>query len=282
MKLKALHIVSLMALVLLSTFWGCDNSIDPFEDITVRYSIYGALNINKEINYIRIRDLSFTIDEAPETIDITVTLKSLATGEIESLQDSLVVFDGVNTHNFVSRMNIEPETTYRLTITKPDGDSFSVSATTPKLIENISTTITERLPDGCYTELKTRFYPYNINYPVVAQVGYELINNTDEIVWYDLGRPQISEQNQEFTIDVQIRNLLWITVLGRSPDVPPNYCVVLRSATLYFSYRHFGPEYVTNAASDSLNASGNMGNFIAFYTDTIAVEVPQLEDVISN
>lgn len=143
MRFNALHIVDLMVLAFLSILWGCDNTLEPFEENIGNYSVYGALDINKDINYIRIKDLSLTNDEAPETIDITVTLKSLSSGEIETLKDTLVVFDGVNTHNFVSRMNIEPETTYRLTVTDPNGDSFSVSATTPKLIEHISTTITE-------------------------------------------------------------------------------------------------------------------------------------------
>lgn len=113
-------------------FFSCDNTIDPFEKDTGLYSIYGYLDLNKTTNYIRVRDLNvpFTAD-ATKNLDATVRLENLSTGVTETLIEQVIEFEGIYLHNFIVNGVIAPDTKYRLTVERSDGNSVSVDVKTP-------------------------------------------------------------------------------------------------------------------------------------------------------
>lgn len=74
--------------------------------------------------------------------------------------------------------------------------------------------------------MTTRLYPYNIDHPIEAKVGFEVISNAVEIEWYNLKMPEARELTDEFVINFQIRYLLWITVLTRIQVNPLRISVV--------------------------------------------------------
>lgn len=275
MKFISIKLLGLLILILFS-LWGCENTLEPFEDSTGNYSVYGVLDASKDVNYIRIKDLSLPIDDVPETINATATLKSITTGEVETLKDTLIKFEGINTHNFISRMNIEPESTYRLTITSLSGESFSVSASTPKVSDR-NVVVTENPANPCNSNLTTQFTPYDMGSPILAQLGLESRN---ELYWFEIIFPEARNFENLFILNFSLNTLVGRHLLpGNSTS---NNCHILSSTTIHFRYTHFGPEYLSGAASDSLNASGNVGNLIGVYTDSFSVDLPFIEEVIGD
>lgn len=68
-------------------------------------------------------------------IDAEVTLRNLDNGLKEILQDTIVKFDGIETHNFRTTMDLYPETEYRVSVERSDGKVTSATATTPAIAE---------------------------------------------------------------------------------------------------------------------------------------------------
>lgn len=268
--------IKILGLLILLSLWGCDNTLVPFEDSTGNYSVYGVLDASKDVNYIRIKDLSLPIDDVPEAINATATLKSITTGEVETLKDTLIKFEGVNTHNFISRMNIEPESTYQLTITNLSGESFSVSASTPKVSDR-NLIVTENPANPCNSNITTRFTPYDPDLPITVQLGLE---SRYELYWFDIIFPEARDFEDLFVINFSLNDMVGRYLLpGNSTS---NNCHILSSTTIHFRYTHFGPEYLSGAASDSLNASGNVGSLIGVYSDSFSVDLPIIEGVIGD
>jgi hypothetical protein len=151
-----------------------------------------------------------------------------------------------------------------------------VSASTPvKSDVNISTTVNSA--NLCNSNITTRFNPYDPELPIVAELGFE---SDFEINWFNLQFPQARNLGQDFIINFTISDMIVMYLLGGAEIA--NNCSVLSSTTVHFRYTHFGPEYLSNAASDSLNASGNVGNLIGVYTNFYSVTIPELEEVIGN
>lgn len=111
---------------------GCDNTLSPFAEETGQFSIHGLLTLSKQKHFIRIKDLNEPINkDSTRSLDATVTLENLATGQTETLTDSIVTFDGFFTHNFRTDQALQPGTSYQLRVERPDGRSSSATATLP-------------------------------------------------------------------------------------------------------------------------------------------------------
>lgn len=122
----------LPALSLLVT--GCDPTVQSVQENDKHYSIFGYLDAAADTQYIRVEKLRDDRPAgAPASLDADVRLTNLDTGAALSLRDSLFQFYGdVRAHNVYTTDKISAETTYRLVVETPDGETSRAEATVPK------------------------------------------------------------------------------------------------------------------------------------------------------
>lgn len=131
------------------------------------------LDIYENPNYIRIHDLNIPLTEdSTKTNDATVTLENINENTTEILQDSIIQFDEVYTHNFKTSMDITSETSYQLTIERTDGRAITATATTPRIAD----TDVEPTGENCVTTITTIkliFKPVIDRHHLEASIGFD-------------------------------------------------------------------------------------------------------------
>ncbi len=150
--------VALVMLLLagLSTTACDDTFIDPFDNDAQYYTVYGyldQLSLNHTLRVIpitRTPERITTPDDADMEIDAIVTTEDLRTGEVVRWDHRLdQLADGSYAHIFRARFMVKAGRTYRLTVTRSDGQTTTAETTVPFLSAVVPT------PD-------TLFYPYEI------------------------------------------------------------------------------------------------------------------------
>lgn len=147
---------------------ACNSSIEPLDKRTGVYAIYGALDMDKQTNYIRVRDLNapFTA-AATEFLDAEITLENLNNGVIANLSSERKEYDGVFLHNFLVNQEILPNSSYKLTARRSDGITVSVTTLSP------TRPILDVLPvnGNCYEPITVEFSPTNGG-KIVYRLGF--------------------------------------------------------------------------------------------------------------
>lgn len=168
---------------------GCENTIEPFEKNAGLFSIHGLLTLHCEEHFIRVKDLNEPlIGDSTRVIDATVTLKNLATGQTETLADSVVTFQGLYTHNFRSEQDIQPATRYRVRVERPDGRAAQVTAMMPPR------TAIDVAPDGpvnCTEGIRLHFQNIQDLRLLHVSVGFVWRNHLN---WVDLSDPTVGSE----------------------------------------------------------------------------------------
>jgi len=253
-----------LCVVLSAAFWsGCDSSVNILDRETGLYSIYGALNVHKDVNHIRVKDLDAPlVDDSTRTLDATVTLKDLQTGTTEVLTDSVVRFENIYTHNFRVTTDIRPDTKYQVTVKHPDGRMVQATAMTPEIAER---TVSPKTV-GCQDFVLIAFEPVASSDridPVVAVKYGKRRYSTAEF------RPRRSQSNPGVFLRFTPQQVL-NAIFGRETDVS---CDQLDRNKLYIRYAHLGPDFSGETPSDSLDLPGRIGQFGGFYRDSSSVRI---------
>ncbi|MFB6097831.1 MAG: hypothetical protein ABEK84_01695 [Salinibacter sp.] len=114
---------------------GCDPTVDVFRPSDqFRYSLYGALNVAADTQAIRVSPIDDTTQlGAPSSLDVTVFLRNLNTGERIPLRDSLSLLGtrDVPLHNFWTTHPIRPATSYRVVVQKQGEPVTTATTRTP-------------------------------------------------------------------------------------------------------------------------------------------------------
>lgn len=128
------HLLGALSMLLFGCFLqGCESSIDPITEENRTYSIYGPLNIFQTPNYIRVHDNKAPLsEEGTLPLDVEMTFTNLSTGETEVLEDSIVEFDNVYTHNFQINMPVQFDERYRISMQDEKGVSYDITSVTTK------------------------------------------------------------------------------------------------------------------------------------------------------
>lgn len=255
----SVYVLTGSVLICLLLLASCDNTVDPLDEERGIYSIYGALNMNSDVNYIRVRDLNVPIRDG-EIVDFngTVKLENLVTSETQILSDTLVQFDGVYVRNFITTMSIEPETTYEISAENPEGRRVSATASTPNFAE--AEVLTE-FPD-CTTTVDLQIAPLNSG-QIQIELGFRWLGQIRWVTQIPGHTFKTTSQtdpafNIQFTLKSLIQNAL------SDGDI---WCHHLPEDEFYYRYTHFGPDFFLDTISDTLNIPGGSGNFGAFYND---------------
>ncbi|MFB6285686.1 MAG: hypothetical protein ABEK03_03800 [Candidatus Bipolaricaulia bacterium] len=270
-KLRPLPVGLLCCIVLSMAFWsGCDNSVNILDRETGLYSIHGALDMYREVNHIRVKALNAPlVADSTRTLDATVTLEDLQTGTTEMLTDSVVRFENVYTHNFRVTTDIRPDTKYRVTVEHPDGRTAQATATTPVIAEQ---TVSPKTV-GCRDFVLIAFEPVASSAridPVVAAEYGGSRNSTSEL------RPRRSQSSPDRVFLRFTPQQALNAIFGEEnpPSLEPKVrCDQLDTNRLYVRYAHLGPDFSGDTPSDSLDLTGEIGQFGGFYRDSLSVRI---------
>lgn len=237
------------AISFLLIFAGCkERQINPLEDERGIYSIYGAMDMDEEQNYIRVKDLRGPLSSnSAKMIDATVLFEDLATGNQKILQDTIVEFSGNYTHNYLLEESLGIRNPYQITVLRSDGQSVSSVATTPG-ITSASAIPSENL--GCYQPLELRFE----NILPSEQIRFEVrIEAQNEARRLELTRIcPLTRIENENTLVLEVIPLDIIGAVFPAPgvnEVSCNFaisdiqCDDLDSKIIHFDYLHLGPEW---------------------------------------
>lgn len=237
---------------------ACDNTIDPHNEERGLYSIYGMLDIDKSQNYIRIRDLHspFT-DEATQEIDAEVTLQNLANGTSEVLRDTVVEFGRENSHNFLTTMNITPDTPYQLTVERSDGKEMMAMATTPPVAQ-------------------VNVQPSNPRCGDVVTISFNPVNRSQDLeflIGFDFGSA-IGRVFKKYELSQEANKRL---VIQKSPlevineIIPRRDCSSIVINKVFVKYTHYGPDFFENTFGDEI--LGEAGQFGGGYDRSFEIPI---------
>lgn len=139
----ARHHQSSLILLLLLLFTSCDPVFEPLKENDQYYfSINGLLDASADTQWVRVMPVRETVRFTPDPIDAVVILEHPESGETAVFQDTLMDFRGNSTaggapaFNYFTTMDLEPEETYRLTATGPEGKSSYAEVTLPNDFPN--------------------------------------------------------------------------------------------------------------------------------------------------
>lgn len=233
----------------LVVFTGCqDKRINPLEEERGIYSIYGAMDMDEEQHYFRVKDLRGPLSSTSEQIiDATVVFEDLETGNQKSLQDTVVEFSGNFTHNYFLEERLDIRNPYQITVTRSDGSSVSSVATTPGV------TAPSAIPSEnvhCFQPMEIRFDNVLPSEQIRYEVGFEYDRDT---YWLELSRVcPLTRIPNENAVSINLMPLDLIGAVFPRPGtnaVSCNFaianirCSDLDSEVVRFRYLHLGPEW---------------------------------------
>ncbi len=250
----------------ISSLSGCDNSLDAFQENRAAYSVYGYLNVNADTNFVRVHDLDVPLlPDSTRMLNATVSLTNTATGQTQVLQDSVIRFDSVYTHNFFTTMDIKFETPYRLNIDGPDGKNMSVSTVTPNNAKtSIQVNTVRYLIKWFPVDPKSR-----ITYSI-SKTPFNLENkNNKEGSCYFTDPSGVVHIKPGFCQVITLGNVNFKQLI-----IPKEVLDLLKiSSKFYVAYNHYAPDtFEPVETKDSLAVPGGSGDFGAFYKDTLLMQ----------
>lgn len=226
-----------MFLAFLALIWvGCiERNLDTFEDDAGFYSIYGALDADTDLNYIRIRNTQFPVIEGSRQFDAEVNFEDVETGEIITLRDTVIDFSGFITHNFILDKELPAKKVYRLSVERDDGASVSSLVTIPDLTE-----VLVEPSENVRCRNQIEFTYKNVEYPEQIRMEVGVTRGT-EIQWANIGvRTQLEhrKESNEMFMRTTPNNLV------REIFPPPFQEVTCdKIKILHVRYRHLSKEW---------------------------------------
>ncbi len=115
---------------------GCEESVNPFIESERYFSLYGALNMSADTQYVRVDPISRNLFLDPgDPIDAIFRSIDLTSGDTLFWRDSLFTFaDGSQAHIFTIPLRLRPGRTYRLEVVRSDGATTSAETTVPQAL----------------------------------------------------------------------------------------------------------------------------------------------------
>jgi hypothetical protein len=294
---------------------GCDNSIEPLPNRST-FSIYGYLNLSEQRQFIRVKDVNEPLlgDSASQEIDAAVTLEELSTGTTWALRDSVIAFGDLYTHNFWADLTLQPDTEYRVTVTRSDGVTTRATTRTPRAIAPVS------VPEAgnCLTNFSIPFPGIQDRQRIYeVQVGFLPERETDgpsgppgpgddrptgdapnqERVWVDIGDSDAVQLVSRRDTDVQIRLLPEELLAPFLPSIdtrPMNTyiprCLLLDDDQFYVAYVQLGPNWsgvlsrqsISFNLGESLYVDNGLGFLGALRYDTLTVTVDTANAIVTT
>jgi archaellum component FlaF (FlaF/FlaG flagellin family) len=258
--------------------FGCDNTIEPFSEKPA-YSVYGYLTSQEEQQFIRVRPLQKPIGTSIESLDATVTLTNRTSGKTRTLQDSVIKFEGVSTHNYWEDFRPKPGTTYELSVDGPDGTT-RIETTTPT---GTVPTVTPDRVEKCQTTVQMVFREAAA--PIRLRIGFRY---EGELHWIPRSDFQSPPNREDKVLRFFTPSVLGEVIPTGFREPPP--CLQLDSKTVYLAFLYADPNRSTEANTDlgavfdpteSRRVEGGTGFFGAIRRDTLTMTIDTTVDISS-
>ncbi len=250
--------------LLISTLTSsCDNSLKPVDTNDGIIAFYGALDLDKEINFIRVRDLNapFTA-EATRELNFEVTLKNLDDGSLEILRQQQSEYEGVYQYNYVVNKRITPDTRYRFKVTRPDCRFVSKTILSP----TDPAPVAEPLNQDCYTPINVSFDPVNGS-SLTYKIGFRLSGN---IYW---GPRQYLLSDDSTTTSLSL-TFIPVNELRLVPYTRAMLrCTDLVSEYFYLSYSHYSKGFAESLFIEEFDIFESTQRLGVYYEDTLAIPI---------
>lgn len=238
-------LIGFLLIFLTAVLESCSEpEVNGLEDERGVFSVYGALNLDKNPNYIRVKDLRIPLS-SDSSLNATVEFENLETGSKSFLQDTAVEFNDIETNNFILNENLTSQTPYSITVTRPDGNSVSSIATMPGITEH-SVTPNENV--DCFTKLQFTFENVLPQEQIRLHISMAYDNEvrTQEITRFC----SFDREGNTAFLNIETRHLLGILypapgtnlILCRGTESEIG-CTDLSSPTVNLRYLHLGPEW---------------------------------------
>jgi|GEM_PF-477255 len=265
---KANYLLFIFVFISISS---CDSAIDPLDKETGVYAVYGVLDLNKETNFIRVRDLNvpFTL-EATEFLDAKVTLEHLNSGSTYTLESERKEYDGVYLHNFKFNEFVIPDNTYQLTVTRSDGRIVNMTIETPtKPTPQIAP-----INQNCFTPITFKLDPLYES-TLVLQIGYftGASSDRDDSKFYKWSSPYIFKPDSTKNKRIVTYSFLPKEELSRVSPFRGRKCSeILREEIIYINYTHYGAGFYEKVFEQEFDIMDTQ-QFGPLYYDTLAIPI---------
>lgn len=236
MRTTRLTIFSVVILVVL----GCESSVEPIANTGKEYSIYGSLDIDANSNYIRVYDTKKLLTpEDTKELNVNVIFTDLSNGDSYLLEDEVIKFENIYTHNYIIESPLDFDTRYKITVEDEDGFRDSLITRSPKKAEIV------RVPGEPISVCSDRFrvevrnirlkYGEDLHYAI----GFLYKNQWH---WYGGLAPEMSldENNDVVRLGWSPGGIMTAAFGLDAQHVVDWKCTDMQSGTMRFKYTHVG------------------------------------------
>lgn len=245
--------------------YSCDNTLEPVDYDTGIYSIYGALDLKKDTNFVRVRDLNMPFTaSATQEIDARVLFENIDSGMQEILDYELLFESDVYHYNYKIPDPIQPNTNYQITVTRSDGESINVDTKTPTNPDPIAQPVNEK----CYSPVEITFdpvYESTIEFYIEFQPRAPFFRTI-------LG-PYVIRKNS----NTDTRAQFVFTPVDLTKMVPGSLsrlrCSDLMRPYFEFYFTHYAEGFYEYINASSFDAFESTQRFGSYYRDTLIVPV---------
>lgn len=233
---------------------SCDDPFDPLDEQTGLYSVYGYLDMDADVNYLRIKDLNVPLLDWDSTgVNALVTLRDLETNVVEELTDTIIVFDSIITNNFKSSMQIAPEKQYELGVINNEGFGIRTIATAPNRVDEV---IFNPATVTCGSNNVVTFRPVRAGY-IEPELHFNAAGR-DYVARFPIIK--IIRENQEVLFFFNMSK----TVRGVSNNRASCGQV---TGKVIFKYFHYGPGFFDRIIGENVRVPDGLGIFGILYSE---------------
>ncbi|RNC83868.1 MAG: hypothetical protein ED557_08845 [Balneola sp.] len=265
MKKKFLNIALLsITCFIVSGVISCDNTVDALDKRGAAFSVFGVINMSDPApHFFRVDDLTKTLfeEDTPE-IDARVYLKNITDDWERELSDSVVIYDGVYTHNFFS-YDIEYGKQYEMNVERiSTGERITGTWNTPSRA-NMEIILPEPERRTCYSTIDVSFYPIL----TANEIDLRITLPEGKIGYYTSDEYTLS--GDTLTHSIQLINVLRF---GYRLFSDPCMEFEMSASTMEFDVFHYGSNFFIDKNDWQQEGYISIGEFGAFYTDQQVIQ----------
>lgn len=228
---------------------SCETSIEPIIEEGKGYSIYGPLNISESPNYLRVHNNKAILNpEGTLPMDANISFTNLDNGESEILEDQIIEFDGLYTHNFKIDMPIEFDTRYQVYL--DDGEGITSTLTTVTTKESAINVLKDNA--RCSDDFKLQLS--NINVEAGEHLGVEIgLEAGNSWLWTNRITSATYDSDENIVTFSFTPYDISVSLFGQFDAIE---CSEFSSDIIRFRFTHIG--YMDGADQDETNNTTNL------------------------
>ncbi len=249
---------------------ACDVQFDPIDRERGQFSVFGALDLNEEVNYIRIGDMNSPLTtDSTRNINASVKLENLESGDQTILESEVWEYEDIFLHNYRVEEELTPDTHYRLSIQRPNGSGIEVSILTPTRAEAQA----EPLNQTCHSDITLEFSPVNGG-SIELRVGTFLPNRLGTMPhWGSTRILQPDEDRPEEPLTFTFKPIEMIQLVPQSPGSPSFSCHHLREDMFRIRYTHYSRGFLERVLNDPFDIMFSTERLGALYEDSLDIPI---------